>query len=70
MEITRRHTGIRISPSRRAFLIINTIVLILISAVMLYPAIYLLHILLHYIFQFSLFLLIYYSQNLLYNEIH
>ena len=40
MEITRRHTGIRISPSRRAFLIINTIVLILISAVMLYPAIY------------------------------
>ena len=40
MELTRRHTGIRVSPGRRAFVIINTIVLILISAVMLYPAIY------------------------------
>ena len=40
MELTRRHTGIRISPGRRAFVIINTIVLLLISAIMLYPAIY------------------------------
>ena len=40
MELTRRHTGIRVSPGRRAFVIINTIVLLLISAIMLYPAIY------------------------------
>jgi len=40
MELTRRHTGIRVSPGRRAFIIINTIVLLLISAIMLYPAIY------------------------------
>ena len=39
MELTRRHTGIRVSPGRRAFVIINTIVLLLISAIMLYPAI-------------------------------
>ncbi|QTE72944.1 carbohydrate ABC transporter permease [Clostridiales bacterium FE2010] len=40
MELTRRHTGIRVSPGRRAFVIINTIVLLLVSAIMLYPAIY------------------------------
>ena len=40
MELTRRHTGIRVSPGRRAFVIINTIALLLISAIMLYPAIY------------------------------
>ena len=40
MELTRRHTGIRVSPGRRAFVIINTSVLLLISAIMLYPAIY------------------------------
>lgn len=40
MELTRRHTGIRVSPGRRAFVIINTIVLLLIGVIMLYPAIY------------------------------
>ena len=40
MELTRRQTGIRVSPGRRAFVIINTIVLLLIGAIMLYPAIY------------------------------
>lgn len=40
MELTRRHSGIRVAPSRKAFVIINTIVLLLISAIMLYPAIY------------------------------
>ena len=40
MELTRRHTGIRVSPGRRAFVIINTIVLLLVSVIMLYPAIY------------------------------
>ena len=40
MELTRRHTGIRVSSGRRAFVIINTIVLLLVSAIMLYPAIY------------------------------
>ena len=40
MEMTRRHSSIRVSPGRKAFLIINTIVLILISAIMLYPAVY------------------------------
>jgi putative aldouronate transport system permease protein len=40
MELTRRHSGIRVAPSRKAFVIINTVVLLLISAIMLYPAIY------------------------------
>ena len=40
MELTRRHSGIRVAPGRKAFVIINTVVLLLISAIMLYPAIY------------------------------
>ena len=40
MELTRRQNSIRVAPGRRAFLIINTIVLLLISAIMLYPALY------------------------------
>ena len=40
MELTRKHTGIRVAPSRKAFLIFNTVFLLLICFVMLYPVIY------------------------------
>lgn len=41
MELTRKHTGsIQISASRRVFLILNTILLLLISFAMLYPVLY------------------------------
>ena len=41
MELTRKHTGaIRVSASRRAFLVFNTVLLLLISFVMLYPVLY------------------------------
>ena len=41
MELTRKHTGsIQVSTSRRVFLILNTILLLLISFAMLYPVLY------------------------------
>ena len=41
MELTRKHTGsIQVSASRRVFLILNTILLLLISFAMLYPVLY------------------------------
>ena len=41
MELTRKHTGaIPVSPGRRAFLIFNTIFLLLICFAMLYPVLY------------------------------
>ena len=41
MELTRKHSGgIRVSASRRAFLAFNTVFLLLICFVMLYPVLY------------------------------
>ena len=40
MELTRKHTGIRVAPSRKAFLVFNTVFLLAICFVMLYPVIY------------------------------
>ena len=41
MELTRKHSGgIRVSASRRAFLIFNTVLLLLLSFIMLYPVVY------------------------------
>ena len=41
MELTRKHTGaIPVSPGRRAFLVFNTIFLLLICFAMLYPVLY------------------------------
>ena len=40
MEYTRRHTGIKVSISRRVFLVFNTVILLLICLAMLYPVIY------------------------------
>ena len=41
MELTRRHSGgIRVSASRRVFLVLNTIFLLVLSLIMLYPVIY------------------------------
>ena len=39
MELTRKHTGIRVAPSRKAFLVFNTVFLLAICFVMLYPVI-------------------------------
>ena len=40
MEITRRHTGIRVPVSRRVFQVFNTVFLLLICFAMLYPVLY------------------------------
>ena len=40
MEYKRRHTGIKVSISRRVFLVFNTVILLLICLAMLYPVIY------------------------------